>query len=76
MPLSGLMLKAKLLEIHGKVKEITCAFNDSDEWIQKCNKRFGVRLLKNFEEKLSAQPHVCRPFQTKVTNKNRRARLI
>lgn len=69
MPVSGLMLKAKALEIHDQIKENDRGFNASDGWLQKFKQRFGVRLLKISGEKLSAQPQLVDPFKEKLRAK-------
>lgn len=63
MPVRGLILKAKALEIHQQIKQSDCGFNASYGWVQKFKQSYGVRHLKNSGEKL------IDPFKEKLRAK-------
>ncbi|XP_066254651.1 jerky protein homolog-like [Euwallacea similis] len=62
LPVTSELLKIKAKSLHGILKEKE-HFNASDGWLQKFKRRFGIRFLKIYGEKLSTNPELVPPFQ-------------
>lgn len=66
IPVNGMVLKAKALEIHNQM--YGSDFHASDGWLSRFKKRYGIRLLKQTGEKLSARQDLVQPFKNHFHN--------
>lgn len=66
VPVNGMALKSKALEIQNKIYD--AGFNASDGWLARFKKRYGIRLLQESGEKLSSREDLVQPFKQKLQN--------
>lgn len=66
IPVNGVILKAKALEIHNQI--YGSDFHASDGWLSRFKNRYGIRLLKQTGEKLSARQDLVEPFKNHFHN--------
>lgn len=64
VPISGEILKLKAKEFHNQ--DYNGNFKASNGWLTRFKKRFGIRLLKQCGEKLSAREELVEPFKKEL----------
>lgn len=70
LPISINLLQQQGKKFHSQMCKITnCKFNASPGWVQKFQRRHGIRILKITGEKLSADVSAVAPFREQIVNK-------